>query len=182
MSSPKPGHTTSRSGRGARPGGGAGPGRTGRRQNSSPRRQASLVPLKASKIRFLNVSPEARTSKIPCNPKTGTKPPVDRRFVSGVKAVSPRDERGSLFLAADQWTDAFLSLFMQSVSRKIVGHKLQYVPSTHKLKRKTWSTYSTEGSNIRKLQANFQVKNLGILSEERPSWVWTGKGRSRLVC
>ena len=51
------------SGRGARRGGGAGPGRMGRRQNSSPKRQASLVPPKASKTRLLNVFPEARTNK-----------------------------------------------------------------------------------------------------------------------
>ena len=68
LSNPKPGHTTGGSGRGARLGGGAGPGRTGRRQNNSPRRHASLVPPKASKTRLLNVSPEARTSEIPCKP------------------------------------------------------------------------------------------------------------------
>ena len=51
-------------------GGGAAPARTGRRQNISPRRRASLVPSKASKTqtRLLNVSPEARTSEILCKP------------------------------------------------------------------------------------------------------------------
>ena len=82
LSNPKPEHTTGASGQGARRGGGAGPGRTGRRQNSSPRRQASLAPPKASKKRFPNVSPEARTSKILCKPNAGTKSPVDKRFVS----------------------------------------------------------------------------------------------------
>ena len=86
FSSPKPGHTTSGSGRGARRIGGAGPGRTGRRQNSSPRRQESLVPPKASKTGLLNVSPEARTSEILCKPNAGTKSPVDKRFVSGLTA------------------------------------------------------------------------------------------------
>ena len=63
LSSPKPGHTTGGSGRGARRGGGAGSGRTGCQQNYSPRRQASLVPPKASKKRRFNVSPEARQAK-----------------------------------------------------------------------------------------------------------------------
>ena len=53
----KPEHTTGRSGRSARRGGGAGSVRTGRRQNSPPRRQASLVPSKASRTHRLNVSP-----------------------------------------------------------------------------------------------------------------------------
>ena len=72
------------SGRGARRGGGAGPGRAGRRQNSTPRRQASLVPPKASKKRCLNFSPEARTSETPCKPNAGTKSAVDDRFIRGL--------------------------------------------------------------------------------------------------
>ena len=64
LSGPKPGHTTGGSGRGARRGGGAGPGRTGRRQNNTPRRQSSLLPPKASMKCLPNVSPEARTSEI----------------------------------------------------------------------------------------------------------------------
>ena len=68
LSVPKPGHTSGESGRGARRGGGAESGRTGRRQNISPRRQASLVPSKASKTRRLIVSPEARSSEILCKP------------------------------------------------------------------------------------------------------------------
>ena len=73
LSSPKPGHTTGGSGRGARPGGGAGPGKSGRRQNSSPKRHASLVPPMASKKRLLNVSPDARTSEILRKPNAGNK-------------------------------------------------------------------------------------------------------------
>ena len=79
LSNPKPGHTTGASGRSARRGGGAGSGRTGRQQNCSPRKQATLVPSKASKTRLL-VSPEARTSEILCKPNAGTKPAVDERF------------------------------------------------------------------------------------------------------
>ena len=97
LSSPKPGHTTSGSGRGARRGGGAGLGRTGRRQNSTPRRQASLVPPKASKTRLLNVSPEARTSEILFKPMGEQSP----RLTRGLSAVYHRDEKRSLFLAAD---------------------------------------------------------------------------------
>ena len=48
LSCPKPGHTTGRLGLCARRGGGAGSGTTGRRQNSLPKKHASLVPYKAS--------------------------------------------------------------------------------------------------------------------------------------
>ena len=61
----------------ARGGGGAGPGRTGPRQNASLRRRASLVPSKASKTHFPNVSPEARTSATLCKP-VGAGPRHDR--------------------------------------------------------------------------------------------------------
>ena len=64
LSSPKPGHTTGGSGRGARHGGGAGSGRAGCQQNCSPRGQETFVPPKASNSRLLNVPPEARTSEI----------------------------------------------------------------------------------------------------------------------
>ena len=64
LSSPKPGHTTGGSGRGAQRGGGAGSVRTGYQQNCLPRRQGSPVPPKASKTGRLKVSPEARTSEI----------------------------------------------------------------------------------------------------------------------
>ena len=56
-------------------------------QNCSPRRQASLVPSKASKTRRLNVSPEARTSEILCKPNAGTKSAVDNRFVTRTRSA-----------------------------------------------------------------------------------------------
>ena len=59
-------------------------GRTGCQQNCSPRRLASLVSSKASKTRRLNISPEARTSEILCKPNSGTKSPVDGRFIRGL--------------------------------------------------------------------------------------------------
>ena len=68
LSSPKPGHTTGGSRRGARLGGGAWSGRTARQQNCAPREQSFLALSKASKTRRLNVSPEAQTSEILCKP------------------------------------------------------------------------------------------------------------------
>ena len=87
MSSPQRGHTTGGSGRGARRGGGAGSGSTGCQQSCSSRKQASLVPSKASKTRRLNDFPEARTSEILCKPNAGTKSPVDNRFVTGTRSA-----------------------------------------------------------------------------------------------
>ena len=79
---------------GARRGGGAGLGRTGRRQNSSPRRQASLLPSKASETRRLKVSPEERTSEILCKPMeehndrlTSGLRPVYVRFITRTKSA-----------------------------------------------------------------------------------------------
>ena len=49
----------------------------------------------------------------------GTKPAVDNRFITGLSAVYQPDEKRSFALAADQWTEAFLSLkilFMQGMS------------------------------------------------------------------
>ena len=86
-----------RAGRVGAPGGAAGRGRAGqggRRQNNSPRRQASLVTPKASKTRLLNDPPEARTSKILCKPNAGTKSAIDKRFASG---LSPGREARFLF-------------------------------------------------------------------------------------
>ena len=40
----------------------------------------------------------------------GTKPAVDQRFIRGLPAVYQRDRERSSFLAADQCTDAYLSL------------------------------------------------------------------------
>ena len=68
LSSPKPGHTTSGSGRGARRSGGMGSGNTGCQHNFSPRRRASLVPSKSSETGRLNDPPEARTNEILCKP------------------------------------------------------------------------------------------------------------------
>ena len=87
LSNPKPGHTTGGSSRGARRGGGAGPDRAGRRQNTSPRRHASLVPYKASKTRVLNALPEARTSEIPCKPME-----EHNGRLNGLNAIKPMGE------------------------------------------------------------------------------------------
>ena len=84
------------------------------------------MPCKASKTRRLNVSPEARTSKILCK----LMEEHNDRLTSGSFAVYPQDEKRSLFLAADQWTDTFLSLltlFMQGMSGK------QFCGSTNKV-------------------------------------------------
>ena len=54
LPSPKPGHTTSGSGRG-----GAWLGRNGRRRYGSPREQLSFVPTSVPKTTVLNVSSEA---------------------------------------------------------------------------------------------------------------------------
>ena len=92
--SPKPGHTTGVSRRGARRGGGAGSGRTVCQQNCSPRGQYFFVPSKASKTRRLNVSPEARTSEILCKPMEEQNPrlttgssPVYQRFITGTRSA-----------------------------------------------------------------------------------------------
>ena len=94
LSSPKPGHTTGGSGRGARRGGRAGSGRTGCQQNCSHRGQASLAPANASKKRLLDVSPEARTSEISFKPMEEQSPrlttgssPVYPRFISGTRSA-----------------------------------------------------------------------------------------------
>ena len=94
LSSPKPGHTTGGSGRGAWRSGGAGSGRTGCQQNCPPRRQASPVPPKASKTRRLNISPETRTSEIPCKPMEEQNPrltrdssPVYPRFINRTRSA-----------------------------------------------------------------------------------------------
>ena len=97
LSSPKPGLTTGGSGRRARWGSGAESGRTGCQQNCSPRRQASLVPSKASQTRRLNDSTEVRTSETLCKPMEKQNPrltrgpsPVYPRFINGTKsALSP---------------------------------------------------------------------------------------------
>ena len=104
LSNPKPGHSTGGSGRSARRSGRAGSGKIGCKQNYSPRKQKSTVPSKASKKRRFNVSPEARTSEIPCKATAEQ----NQRLTTGLSAVYPRDEESALFLAAEQWNDAFL--------------------------------------------------------------------------
>ena len=106
LSSPKPGHTTGGSRRGARRCGGAGSGRTVCQQNCSPRKQSSLSLSKVLKTRRLNVSPEARTSEILSKPMEEQSP----RLTTGSSAVYQRDEKRSFLLAAGQWNDAFSSL------------------------------------------------------------------------
>ena len=94
LSSPKPGHTTGGSQRGARRGGRAGSGRTVRQQNCAPREQSFLALSKASKTRRLNASPEAQTSEILCktmeeqNPRLTTgSSPVYQRFITGTRSA-----------------------------------------------------------------------------------------------
>ena len=78
---PKPEHTTGRSGRFARPGGGAGVSRTGCQQNCLPRKKGNLLLSKAKTKRRLNFLPEARRGKIPCKPNAGPKSMVDEQFI-----------------------------------------------------------------------------------------------------
>ena len=63
----------------------------------------------------LNVSSEARTNEILVKPMEEH----SKRPTSGLSAVDPRDSGRSSFLAAEQWTYAYLSLqtlFMQGMS------------------------------------------------------------------
>ena len=92
-------------------GGAAGRGRAGRDADRTVRpgnKRPSYPPR--HRRRLLNVPPKARTNKILCKPSAGTKSAVEKRFIRGLSAVYHRDEKRSSFLAADQWTDAFLSL------------------------------------------------------------------------
>ena len=84
----------------------------GRRQNSSPRRQASLVSPKASKRRRLNVFPEARTSKIPCRPNAGTKSAVDKRIVSGLSPGGCRPVDRRLFVPVNPFHASHIRKFV----------------------------------------------------------------------
>ena len=79
----------------------------GRRRVSPRRTPPSLVSSRASKKSVLDISSEARTSEILCKPKAGTKSAVGNRLVPGLSAVYQQDEKRSLFLAADQWTETF---------------------------------------------------------------------------
>ena len=85
---------------------GAGSRKTGCQQNYSPGKQRSIVLSKASKTHRFNVSREARTSEILCKPTEEQ----NQRLTTGLSAVYHRGEKRALFLAAEQWNDAFLSL------------------------------------------------------------------------
>ena len=108
QSNPKPEHISGGSGRAAhgRAAGRGGLGRMGRRSVCSHRTQPSLVLSWASKTIVLNNSSEARAREILCKP-SGEQ---NVRLTSGLRPVYRRDEKRSLFLAADQCTDAYLSL------------------------------------------------------------------------
>ena len=106
LSNPKPGHTTSGSGRSARRSGRAGSCKIACQKNYSPRKQKSTIPSKAWKKRRFNVSLEARTSEILFNPTDGgTKSAVDNQFITGLSPVYQQNEKRFLFVTADQWND-----------------------------------------------------------------------------
>ena len=117
LSNPKPGHTTGGSGRGARRSSRAGSHRIGCQQNYSPGKQMSIILWQ----RRFNVSQKAQTGEILGKPTEEQ----NQRLTTGLSAVYHRDEKRALFLAADQWNDAFLSLyiiFMQSMSKNNKVH------------------------------------------------------------
>ena len=108
------GHTTSGSRRGARRSGGAGSGRTVRQQNCYLKKilPRTLQSIEDTSRERLSRSTNKRKSLILCTymqTDGGTKPAVDNRYIRGLTAVHHRDEKRPFFLAADQWTDAFLS-------------------------------------------------------------------------
>ena len=144
VSNPNPGYSTGGAGWGKARRGRAGPGRAGsgrlgrseagwggaRRggargewgkaaRNGSARRQPFISTSRTTKTTVLDVFSKARTKEILFKPNSGTRPPVGERLTSGWRAIYYRDDGRSSFLAADWWTDAFLSLwtlFMQGVS------------------------------------------------------------------
>ena len=71
----------------------------GRRRVCPPKRQASLLSSRASKTTVLNIFLDARTREILCKPAA--------EQTRGRQAVYQRDEKRSLFLAANQWTVTF---------------------------------------------------------------------------
>ena len=77
-------------------------GRTRCRRVGSPRRHLSLLRSRVSKTNVLNVYPGVRANEFKCKPMEEQ----SERMMSG---LSGREEARSLFLAVDQWTDAFLS-------------------------------------------------------------------------
>ena len=90
--------------------GGARPGRTSSRRIGSPTKKPSFAPSRASNTHVLNVPPDARTSEIRCKPVGELLYPrwtaVDQRLITAASA----GRRPLFVLAADQWTDAFLSM------------------------------------------------------------------------
>ena len=99
LSNPKPGHTTGGSGRGGTRRGGkeARPGRTGRRRVRS---RMILWRMKDNRCgRLFDVLRKRKQKGTTMQTGGGTKP-----------AVYPQDQKRSLFLAADQCTDAYLFL------------------------------------------------------------------------
>ena len=107
LSNPKPGHTTGGSGRAAHgeATGWDGSGRMGRRRVCSHKTTAPRA-SRASKTTVLNNSPGARTREILCK-SLGEQ---NVRLTSGLRSLYQRDEKRSVFLAADLITDAYLSL------------------------------------------------------------------------
>ena len=106
LSNQNPGHTTGGLGRSARQSGRAGFGKIECQQNYSARKQKSTVPSKKSKKCCVNDSPEARTGEILCKATEEQ----NLRLTTSLSAVYQPDEKRSLFLAAAQWNDTFLSL------------------------------------------------------------------------
>ena len=104
LSNPIPRHTTGGSVQGgARQGSGAGRSQAG--PIASPKRQMSLLPSEALGGNELNSISEARTSEIPLRSNNRR-----RHKIRASPAFDPQDQKRSSLLAADQWTDAFLSL------------------------------------------------------------------------
>ena len=99
-----------RAGRGGSGRGGAWPGRKGRRRSGSPRKHLSLVHNRVPKTTVLKVSSAARTMSFVFKTDGRTKPAVDQRFIRGLSAVDQQGEKRPSFLAADQCTDAYVSM------------------------------------------------------------------------
>ena len=72
---------------GTRQGGGAGPGRTGRRKNGSPRRQPTLAPPQGIVETCHERPPRSTNKRNPINNDGGTQRPVDDRFISRTTAA-----------------------------------------------------------------------------------------------
>ena len=117
LSNPKPGHAAGGSGRGGARRSGVGQDRTGRRRVGSPRGEASFLPLRASRTIVLSISREARTSVIQHKSMEGHK----ECFTRGLSTVYLRDGSRSSFLAGDQLTLAYFSLWVLSMQSEWVS-------------------------------------------------------------